>query len=153
MSAPEQAGLTRSAVARQLGCSIASVRRLEASGKLHFTQSRLGTHIFDMAEVLELKLARQRRKVARSPRAPRYAGDDRPLGAIMKELFRAFEIHLRNSQMDLREIVVQLEVEPRLVYSAYAEWLANELDPLARAESQARHEHDLSRMRERLGLE
>jgi hypothetical protein len=61
--------LTRSDVARRIGKSIATVRRLEAGGELNPTRSYAGVHIFDEHEVAELAerfAARERIPAARS---------------------------------------------------------------------------------------
>ena len=110
----EEAGsrLTRRQVAEQLGCSIASVRRLEGKS-LHPEQNESGAWLFAAAEVEAL--ASSQRPRAKSPPAAHAAE-----GAIAARVFA-----LLQDGHDLREIVIATRTGPKLVRELYAEYLVD----------------------------
>lgn len=99
------APLTRTQAAQLLGVSVATVRRMEGT-KLHPTVDQLGRHVFARAEVVELAQGRARTVAKR-----------RTDGRIAAKVFTMFE-----DGAELPEIVIALEVEPRVVRELYAEW-------------------------------
>jgi hypothetical protein len=110
----EEAGprLTRRQVADRLGCSIASVRRLEGKA-LHPEQSESGAWLFAAAEV-EALASSQRPRAKSSPAT--HAAE----GAIAARVFA-----LLQDGHDLREIVIATKTAPKLVRELYAEWLVD----------------------------
>ena len=98
---------TRHEVARQLGVSIATVRRMEGR-ELHPSTDERGVRLFQRTEVL---LVRERR--AQRPISPR--DDAGEVAARVFELFKA--------GADLRKVVITARVHPHVVRDLYAEWL------------------------------
>lgn len=116
--------LTRAAVARRLGKSIATVRRLEAAGELNPDQGWRGVRLFDEDEVGELRQrfvdegsvpAAHSRWFARNPgerptpTSARAADDDNELRALQRENSELRErLEVVRSAIDL-----WLEIGPR----------------------------------------
>jgi hypothetical protein len=124
--------LTRTAVARRLGCSVSKVRTLE--GKALHPLVEGGVHTFAAAQVEAL--------AATIPRRAR-AGD-RGAGAQAAAVFRLFD-----AGKDLRVVVEELGVEPEQVRALYRQWRVPDLEEgerqRQRAERAAAEERELER--------
>ena len=94
--------------ARRLGVSVATIRRYEGS-RLHPRQGEDGVWRFNPEEVDAL---------ADQPRSHRSAPRDEGQAAA-----RAFFLFGRGR--DLREIVIDTKLHPRVVRELYAEWLVD----------------------------
>ena len=103
--------LTRSDVAATLGVSIATVRRMEDRGELRPQIGRHDVRYFDVKEVREL-----------AARRPRRAGTRMTRGEIAAAVFRRLD-----ALWDLRRIVLDLQVEPKVVQDLHRAWEANDL--------------------------
>jgi hypothetical protein len=99
------APLTRAQVAKQLGVSISSVRRMEGR-ELHPKRLPDGTHVFAEDEIAALVASRP------APPPP-------PLseGELAAKLFAMFA-----SGKELRDIVIELKIPPRTVRELFAQW-------------------------------
>jgi hypothetical protein len=102
--APSPSPMTRTQVARRLGVSIATVRRLERAGKLKTEANAFGTRLFDPVEVERLAAARTATATS---------------GALAARVFQAIR-----DGFELRDIVIALQVPPRVVRELFAEWQA-----------------------------
>ena len=111
-AAPAAERLTRTAVARRLGCSVSKVRTLE--GKVLHPVVADGVHTFAAAEVEALAAAPPPR------RAPARPGD---AGAVAGAVFRLFD-----AGKNLRQVVVELGGEPEKVRALYSEWRTPDLE-------------------------
>lgn len=114
--------LTRHQVAKMLGISIASVRRMEQQGTLHPRMSQ-GVNFFDSREVRAL--ARDRASLSPSPLVRARAAASFPLcsvpgrteGQEAADVFR-----LLNENKGLRDIVIEARIAPIRVRALYREW-------------------------------
>lgn len=102
-------GWTRSHVAKRLGVSIATVRRMEGRD-LHPTLDQRGIRYFAVAEI-ETLLGRRGRS------SEQRLNDEGEIAARVFGLLR--------HGCDLRTIVVTAKVHPRVVRALYAEWLVS----------------------------
>src|SRR5436190_455546 len=128
--------LTRAQVAAELGYrSIFPIRTMEGT-KLHPVREARGW-LFDPTEVAELKTARM--AAAPLPAAPL------PEGRLAARVFYLFD-HGR----ELREIVEELEVPPRLVRDLWHEWMIDLEDGEAERKKSAQEERRKSREEEEL---
>lgn len=101
--------LTRAQVAAELGYrSIFPIRKMEGT-KLHPVREARGW-LFDPAEVAELKTARM-------------AAAPMPATALPEGRLAARVFYLFDHGRELREIVEELEVPPRVVRDLWHEWL------------------------------
>ncbi len=128
--------LTRAQVAAELGYrSIFPIRKMEGT-KLHPVREARGW-LFDPAEVAELKAARM--ATAPLPAAPLSEG------RIAARVFYLFD-HGR----ELREIVEELEVPPRVVRDLWHEWMIDLGDGEAERKTSAQEERRRRREEEEL---
>lgn len=106
--APSDPGMTRGQVARRLGVSLATVRRIEASGVL---PHRLvdGVHVFAPADVAQL---------AASEDAPRGRARGRSAGELAAAAFRMLA-----SGRDWRDLVMELEATPDVARQLAADFV------------------------------
>lgn len=98
--------LTRPAVARRLGTSVASVRRLEGR-LLHPERNERGVWLFALDEV-------ERLAASYAPKHRRRSISD---GEVAARAFQLFE-----SGHDLTQIVVRLRQHPHVIRILYEEW-------------------------------
>lgn len=109
--------LTRAEVARELGTSSTSVRRLEAAGALHPRRDALGVWRFSAVEI-------EQAKATRRPRA-------RDVGDVAG---RAYALFARGRVAV--DAVTELSLEPRVADELYAHWSRSQPvtlpEPLAR---------------------
>jgi hypothetical protein len=108
------AELTRAGVAKRLGCSVASVRRLEKSGELLSHPDEKGVRRFDAQEVERL--------IPRRTVAPR-SSTRRDDGELAAAAFAMFE----RGVFDCAEVVKALRVPPATVDRLFAEWRHRDL--------------------------
>jgi hypothetical protein len=127
-------GMTRTHVAKRLGVSIATVRRMEGR-ELHPTVDERGVRFFAITEV-ETILVRRRQTPERPP------NDEGEVAARVFGLLR--------HGCDLRTIVITAKVPPRVVRALYAEWLISLQDGEAR---RRQDEFDAEESRERARFE
>ncbi len=132
-----QGELTRREVAKRLGVSVSTVRRMEGV-ELHPIQDHQG--IWRFAEDEVRKAAKSRR-----PGRSRYArAQDGPIAA---RVFKAFA-----AGHTLREIVIEHEVHPAVVRDLYAHWLVRledgeeERRDAATRREELREQRELSRL-------
>jgi hypothetical protein len=136
-SNPHAGWLTRSQAAAELGYrSIFPVRKMEGT-KLHPVRGVRGW-LFDPTEVAALKAARAAESTAATPLSE---------GRLAARVF-----HLFDHGSELREIVQELEVPPRVVRDLWQEWLIGledgESDRRRNAEQQRRQRAQEQEMRE-----
>jgi hypothetical protein len=111
---------TRTHVAKRLGISIATVRRMEGRD-LHPTVDQRGIRYFAVAEV-ETLVGRRGREPERKPT------DEGDVSARVFGLLR--------HGCDLRTIVITAKVHPRVVRTLYTEWLVSLQDGEARRQQE-----------------
>ena len=141
--------VTRADAAYELGVSRATIRRWEGQ-LLHPVVGQFGVREFDAAEIRALAAQRPRRSRRPKVQPPgREAPPRRSKGQRAALLFRIFE---HNPMVDLRQVVITAEEEPRFVYACYRDWSLNELDPRRRAMAESTHEEELRGLRGPLGL-
>ena len=126
--------LTRRAVAKRLGKSVASVRRLEGR-LLHPQRSQRGVWLFARDEV--------ERVAAATPSKPRpRAVNEGEIASRAFEMFRAGE--------ELRNVVLELRQHPRVIRELYDEWriiLSDGYDAKQRARDEREQERWIRSLR------
>ena len=136
----KQASLTRDDVAKRLGISVSTVRRLEGS-KLHPLVTGSGVRRFKPADVEQLATT-----LAANQNAPRNAAltVERSKGELAALVFERLE-----QRHSLAEIVIALRVSPDEVRDLYHTWLvglwAGELQRPEPALPQRHTDHDVVR--------
>lgn len=123
--------LSRSETAATLGIGVTTLRRLEGR-ELHPIVDERGHHRFAEEEVMAYQPRRRR------PRPTQR-------GRIAAAVFRKFD-----QGEDIRDIVMQLEVEPRIVRSLYEDWLLDLDRGRERARGERRHRRTLAEERARM---
>ena len=101
--------LTRAEVARRLGVSVTTLRRMEGT-RLHPTRRADGTHVFDETEV-EAVLVTYRQVRSRTTRA---TAED---GAIAARAFECFD-----QRVPVGEVVKRLEIAPERAAALQLAW-------------------------------
>jgi hypothetical protein len=97
--------LTRTQVAKRLGVSVATVRRMEGK-ELHPTKDENGVRLFEPAEVESIG-------AARSPGPPTPSSS----GILAATVFTMLD-----QKKTLREIVIALKAPPEVIRALYREW-------------------------------
>ena len=106
---PAGRGLTRSAVARQLGVSVATVRRMETRQELTPTIGRGNVRFFDEAAVQALPVRKKRKT--------KNAVDTRTEGEIAALVFGLFRLNY-----ELGTIVEHVKIPPQKVLELFRYW-------------------------------
>lgn len=104
--------LTRSQVAARWGCSLATVRRAEAQGKVHPEIGSDGVHRFDPVEIASASPARKARRRATQP-----VGDPLADGDLAAEIFAAFD-----QGVGPAEVVKDRRLPPAVVKALHGTW-------------------------------
>jgi hypothetical protein len=136
-SDPREGWLTRAQVAAELGYrSIFPIRKMEGT-RLHPVREARGW-VFDPAEVAELKLTRT---------VPRPTAPAMSEGRIAARVFYLFD-HGR----ELREVVQEAEVPPKVVRELWHEWLTDldegEMERRKTTQEERRQRREREEMRE-----
>ncbi len=111
--------LTRSQVAKQLGVSIATVRRMEGKELHPQTRSADRVRLFDANEVAAVGTKRAKTKTP-------VASEE---GELAAELFKRF-----SEKQNHHQIVIEMKLPPHVVRKVYAEWMTCLEQGLADAE-------------------
>ena len=138
--------LTRAQVARRLGISLSSVRRMEGE-RLHPVVGGDGVRRFDPAEVATLAAELIERGAAPGKRRHGTSDTRSPTVAPGELAARVFEC--LEERQSLAEIVVGLRVSPDVVRKLHHEWLVGLVEGELSSRTHALPVDDARRLRER----